>query len=150
MPQSLTNLIVHIIFSTKHREPFIDVDLKPHLNAYMAVVIKDLGGKAIIINGMPDHTHLLTYVPATVSISDLLRTVKANSSRWVKETYPDRHAFAWQSGYAAFSVSPSNKDEVRRYIDGQEQHHKTMSFQDEYRAFLRKHGVEFDERYVWD
>ena len=150
MPQSLIVFIAHVIFSTKGREPFIDADLKPHLHAYMATILRDLGGKAVLINGMPDHVHVLTYVPATISISDLLRNLKANASRWVHETYPGRQAFGWQRGYAAFGVSRSNVDDVRRYIADQEEHHKTVSFQDEYRAFLRRHGMEFDERYVWD
>jgi putative transposase len=150
MPQSLIGLTAHIIFSTKGREPLIDAELKPHLFAYMATVIKDVGGKAVLINGMPDHVHVLTHLPATVSVSDVLRTVKANASRWVHETYPDRAAFGWQRGYAAFSVSASNVDDVRRYVADQEERHRTLSFQDEYRAFLRKHGIEFDERYVWD
>ena len=150
MPQSLTLLIAHLIFSTKGREPLIDAELKPHLHAYMAAVLRDMGGKAILINGMPDHVHVLTYVPPTVSISDLLRNLKANASRCVHKTYPGRRAFAWQRGYAAFSVNPGNVDDIRRYVADQEEHHKRVSFQDEYRAFLRKHNVPFDERYVWD
>jgi putative transposase len=150
MPQSLTFLAAHIIFSTKGREQLITAELKPHLYAYMAVVIKDLGGKAVLINGMPDHVHVLTHMPPKIATSDLLRDLKANSSRWVHENYPDQASFAWQRGYAAFSVSRSNLDDVRRYVQDQDEHHKTMSFQDEYRAFLNKHGIEFDEQYVWD
>lgn len=150
MPQSLTRLTAHIIFSTKNREPLIDAGLKPHLFAYMATILNDLGGKAILINGMPDHVHVLTHVPPTAAVSDVLRSVKANASRWVHETYPDRPDFGWQRGYAAFSVSSSNIDDVRRYVADQEERHRTISFQDEYRAFLQKHGVAFDEQYVWD
>jgi putative transposase len=150
MPQSLTVLIVHLIFSTKGREPLIDAELEPHLHAYMAAVLKDMGGKAILINGMPDHIHVLTHFPPTVSVSDLLRNLKANASRRVHQTYPTRQSFAWQRGFAAFVVGPASVDDIRRYIANQEERHKTVSFQGEFRAFLRRRNVTFDERYMWD
>lgn len=150
MPQSLNNLLVHVIFSTKNRESLIDADLAPKLHAYIAGICQRLGGKPIRVNGVADHVHILTYIPATLAIATLLRDVKSGSSKWVHQTFPHLQTFAWQSGYAAFSVSQSKLITVRDYIANQEERHKQMSFQDEYRAFLVKHDIEFDERYVWD
>jgi REP element-mobilizing transposase RayT len=150
MPQSLTTLLYHIIFSTKNREPTIDQDLRPRLHFYIGGIINEAGGKPIIIGGVEDHVHAFTRLAAPMSIPEAVRVIKSNSSGWVHRTFPDRRSFAWQSGYAAFTVSPSNSDELRRYIENQEEHHKRVSFQDEYRAFLKRHNVEWDERYVWD
>jgi REP element-mobilizing transposase RayT len=150
MPQSLTQLLYHIIFSTKNREPFIDQILRPRLHAYIGGIINENEGKPIITGGVDDHVHIFTYLPATMCIADAIRIIKTNSSKWVHNTDPDRDSFAWQAGYAAFTVSLSVYDDLRRYIEEQETHHKEMSFQDEYRKFLRKHQVEWDERYVWD
>ena len=150
MPQSLTNVLVHFIFSTKNRQALIDADLGEQPHAYLAGICKEMGGKPIKINGAADHVHILTYVPSTVSTSEAVRVIKSNSSRWVHTTYSRRGSFAWQSGYAAFSVSQSHLEAVRDYIVGQEERHKTVSFQDEYREFLRRSGIAFDERYVWD
>lgn len=150
MPQSLTNLLYHLVFSTKHREPLLDAGLKPRLFAYMGAIVGEMKGRPVLINGPADHLHALIYLPPTTSISDAIRVLKSNASKWVHETFPDRASFAWQSGYGAFSVSQSNLDDVHRYVADQEEHHKAVSFQDEYRAFLRKHGIAFDERYVWD
>ena len=150
MPQSLTHLLYHIIFSTKQREPTIDANLRPRLHAYIGGIINEAHGKPIVVGGVEDHVHIFTHLPATLSISDAVRVIKSNSSKWVHQDHADRHSFAWQSGYAAFTVSPSKYDDLRRYIEDQEAHHKHVSFQDEYRAFLRKHQVVWDERYVWD
>jgi REP element-mobilizing transposase RayT len=150
MPQSLTHLLYHIIFSTKNREPTIDAELPPRLHCYIGGIINEMGGKPIIVGGVEDHVHIFTHLPAVMSISEAVRVIKSNSSSWVHRSFPDQASFAWQSGYAAFTVSPSIYDDLRRYIEDQETHHKRVSFQDEYRAFLRKHHVEWDERYVWD
>ncbi|MDB5296431.1 MAG: Transposase like protein [Phycisphaerales bacterium] len=150
MPQSLTNLLYHVIFSTKHRDPTIDVDLRPRLHDYLGGILIEARAKPVLIGGVADHVHVLTYLPAPLPIPDAVRVLKANSSGWVHRTFPDRRSFAWQAGYAAFTVSRSGLEDVRRYIANQEEHHKSVSFQDEYRAFLRKHDIEFDERYVWD
>lgn len=149
MPQSLTNLLFHIIFSTKNRETIISNEIAPQLHAYLVGICENLRGRPIKIGGMPDHVHVLTYLPQTITIADALRDLKSSSSKWMHTTFSDNR-FAWQAGYAAFSVSQSNLEVVRDYVANQEEHHKRLSFQDEYRAFLKRHGVPFDERYVWD
>jgi putative transposase len=116
----------------------------------MAGILREIGGTPILVNGVEDHIHVLTHLQPKLSVSNVVRDLKANSSRWVHTTHPERSSFAWQRGYAGFTVSRSNADDVRAYIADQEAHHKKVSFQDEYRAFLRKHGIEFDERYAWD
>ena len=150
MPQSLPSFLYHLIFSTKNRDPFITADIESKLHAYMAGVCTQVGGRPIVVNGMPDHVHVLTYLPPKVAVSDVLRDLKAWSSKWVHTTFPGNEAFAWQAGYAGFSVSKSNLEQVRDYIANQKDHHRAVSFQDEYLAFLRRHGIAFDERYVWD
>jgi putative transposase len=147
---TFTNLVVHIIYSTKDRHPHIDTDLRPRLFAYLGGVIRDIGGSPLIVNGTDDHTHQLISLPAARAVAEVVRLVKANSSKWVHETFPAKRGFAWQSGYGAFSVSQSNVDAVRQYIAEQEEHHRTVTFQEEYLAFLRRHGISFDERYVWE
>ena len=149
MPQTLTSLLYHVIFSTKNREPSIDASIRDRLFAYIGGIVNEIDGKPVIVNGVADHVHVLAYLPPTLAVSDALRTIKTNSSRWVHETNKDLAAFAWQAGYAAFAVSRSVMEDVRRYIQEQEEHHRTLTYEDEYRAFLRKHGIEFDERYVW-
>jgi REP element-mobilizing transposase RayT len=141
---------VHIIFSTKDRQPHIDFDLRSRLFAYIGGVVRDIGGIPLVVNGTDDHVHQLVGVPAARSVSEIVRIVKSNSSKWVHEEFPNRRAFAWQSGYGAFSVSQSNVDSVRQYIAKQEEHHRTVSFQEEYIAFLSRHGITYDERYVWE
>ena len=150
VPQSFTNVHLHLIFGTKNREPLIVDETKERLFAYMGGVWNTTGGKPVLINGPADHVHVLVTLPSTCTIADAVRTLKSNSSKWVHETFPNHARFAWQSGYAAFAVSQSSVADVTRYIEGQEEHHRTMTFQDEYRAFLRRHGIAFDERYVWD
>lgn len=150
MAHTYINLVVHVIYSTKDRHPHIDPDLRSRLSAYLGGVIRDIGGVPLIVNGTADHTHQLMSIAATRSIAEIVRLVKANSSKWVHETFPAKRGFAWQSGYGAFSVSQSNVDAVRQYIADQEEHHRTVTFQEEYLAFLRRHGIAFDERYVWE
>lgn len=150
VPQSLISLNVHVVFSTKHREPFIDRDLAPRLYAYVGGIVRNTGSVLLAVGGIEDHVHLLVSLGRRVCIADLVRDVKSNSSGWVHETFPDRSAFAWQSGYGAFGTSLSLLDRVRAYIADQEEHHKRESFQDEFRTFLTRHGLEWDERYVWD
>ena len=150
MAHTFTNLLVHAIFSTKDRRPFINADLNPRLFAYMGGVLREIGVAPLIVNGTEDHLHALVGLPATRSVADVIRIVKANSSKWVHEEFPNHRDLAWQSGYAAFSVSQSNVDAVRAYIADQEEHHHTVSFQEEYLAFLKRHGITYDERYVWE
>ena len=150
MPQSLTNLLYHFIFSTKNRQPWIDAELRPRLHQYIGGIINETRGKPIIVGGVEDHVHVFAYLPSTMTVPDAVRVMKANSSGWVHRAFPDKSEFAWQSGYAAFTASQSGIDDLRRYIENQEEHHKEVSFQDEYRAFLRKNAIMFDEQYVWD
>lgn len=150
MPQTFASLFVHVVFSTKGREPFLEAELRPRVFPYMGGIVRELGAVPLAINGPGDHVHALVTVPTTLAVADLMRVLKTNSSRWVHEQWPERRAFAWQNGYGAFSVSKSNVDEVVRYMETQEEHHRHVSFQDEFRAFLRRHGIAFDERYVWE
>jgi REP element-mobilizing transposase RayT len=150
MPHTYTNVLVHIIFSTKDRRPSIDGELRSRLFAYMGGILRDIGATPLILNGTEDHAHQLLGIPATRSVAEVVRMVKANSSKWVHDEFPSHQDFAWQSGYGAFSVSQSNVDSVRQYIVAQEEQHKTMSFQQEYLAFLNRHGIAYDERFVWE
>jgi len=147
MPHTFTNLLMHIIFSTKDRAPLITDDLKPKLHAYMGGIVRELKGKALIINGTADHVHLLVSASPSLSLSDSMRVLKTNSSRWAHET--SRTPFSWQSGYGAFSVSQSNVQAVLEYIAHQEEHHRKITFQEEYIMFLRKHDISFDENNLW-
>ena len=150
MPKTFTNLVVHAIFSTKGRVPSIDAELRPRLFAYMGGVVREMQGTALIINGPNDHAHLLLGLSSMTSVAEAMRVVKANSSKWVHESCPNRGDFAWQTGYGAFSVSQSNIEQVRRYIANQEEHHRTISYQEEFIGFLKRHGITYDERFIWD
>ena len=134
MGHTYTRLLTHIVFSTKGRYPFITEELGLRLYAYMGGIVREFGGTALRINGMRDHVHVLAAIPATSSVADLLRTVKANSSGWIHITFPNLQKFAWQSGYPAFSVTPDQSEAVEAYIAGQADHHRKVSYQDEVRA----------------
>ena len=150
MPQSLAQIYVHIIFSTKERRPFINERIEPELFAYMGDTLKRCGGVPFLINGTADHVHLLSSLPRTMALSKYIEEIKRNSSRWIKTKDSQYEKFAWQGGYGAFSVSRSRKDSVVRYIAGQKDHHKTVTFKEEFIAFLQKYGIEYDEQYLWD
>ena len=150
MPQSLSRVIVHIIFSTKDREPWLESDVRPRMHAYLATVCRDLGAELVRVGGVADHVHIVTTLPRTMSQAELIEKIKKVSSKWIKTLAARYRGFFWQRGYGAFSVSPSQLDDVLRYIETQQEHHRTSTFQEEYRALLRKHGLDFDERYVWD
>jgi len=149
MAHTYTNLLTHIVFSTHGRAASIPEAIRPDLHAHLGGVLRELGATPVMIGGTSDHVHLLALMPANVAVADCLRVVKTNSSRWVKERWPERRAFSWQGGYAAFAVSESSRAQVIRYVQEQERHHRRASFQDELLVLLRKHGVEFDERYLW-
>jgi REP element-mobilizing transposase RayT len=150
MPQSLSKVIIHIIFSTKDREPWLDSDVRTRMHAYLATVCRDLGAEFVRIGGVADHVHIVTTLPRTVSQAQLVEKIKKASSKWIKALDPRYRGFFWQRGYGAFSVSPSQLDTVVQYVEGQQEHHRTRTFQEEYRELLRRHGVDFNERYVWD
>jgi len=150
MPQSHASLHIHIVFSTKHREPLITSELAPRLYGYLGGIARGVKSPLIAVGGIADHVHLLVSLGRQTCISDLVRDLKANSSGWVHETFPEHARFAWQAGYGAFAVSKSNVEDVKGYIARQEQHHRKQTFQDEYREFLSRHEIEWDEQYVWD
>lgn len=149
MAHTSSNILLHLIFSTKQRLPLITPDIKADLFAYMGGIVRQMHGVAVIINGTADHVHVLTRVPTDHSAAEMARIVKANSSKWVHEKWPDHQDFAWQTGYGAFSVSASNADAVSKYIAEQEEHHARRSFQEEFVALLKKNGISYDERYIW-
>jgi REP element-mobilizing transposase RayT len=148
MPQSLARILVHLVFSTKNREPFITDHHREDTFNYLGGTLNAIECPAICIGGVSDHVHFLFGLSRSMSISDVVEELKKGSSKWAKEKI--HPAFYWQNGYGAFSVSPSNLDQVKRYIENQEQHHRTLSFQEEFRELLRRHEIEWDERYVWD
>jgi REP-associated tyrosine transposase len=150
MPQSLTKVIIHIVFSTKNREPWLDSAIRPRMHAYLATICRDLGGEAFRVGGVADHVHIVTTLARTLSQADMIEAIKKSSSKWIKTLEARHHCFFWQRGYGASSVSPSQLDALLGYVETQEAHHRTRTFQQEYRELLRRHGVEFDERYVWD
>ncbi len=151
MPQSLVRIYTHIVYSTKHREPWLrDKTLRKECHAYLAGTCKNRDAPALIVGGVEDHVHVLCLLSKVEAISVLVRELKRESSKWIKTKGPNLESFSWQAGYGAFSVSPSHLEGLRRYIANQEEHHKKETFQDEFRRLLRKYGVPYDERYVWD
>jgi putative transposase len=150
MPQSLSKVIIHIIFSTKDRELWLDSDVRPRMHAYLATICRDLGAELVHVSGVADHVHIVTTLPRTLSQAQLIEQIKKASSKWIKALDARYRGFFWQRGYGAFSVSPSQLEAVLQYIETQQQHHRTRTFQEEYRELLRRHGIDFDERYLWD
>ena len=150
MPQSLSQVILHLIFSSKNREPWLDADVRPRMHAYLATICRDLDAEAFRVGGVADHVHLVVTLPRTLSQSALVEEIKKLSSKWIKGLDPKCRQFYWQRGYGAFSLGRSQLDAVVKYISEQEEHHRRVSFQDEFRRVLTKYGVPLDERYVWD
>jgi len=149
MPNTYTNLLFHIVYSTKYRKPLIGSPWQDELHGYIGGIIRSEKGVFSTAGGMPEHVHLLANLPPTIAVSDMLRLIKTNSSKWANERDDVRY-FEWQVGYAAFSVSESQVDRVQRYIRTQREHHRRTTFREEYLALLRKHKIEFDERYVFE
>ena len=149
MPQSLAKILIHSIFSTKNREPLLcEKELRQRTHAYLAEVLKSLQCPALIVGGVADHVHVLSQLAKTQSIANVVEHVKKSSSKWLKtQGVP---SFSRQRGYGAFSVSQSHVASVVAYIENQEEHHRTMTFEDEFRLLLKRYRVAFDERYVWD
>ncbi|HVS73494.1 MAG TPA: IS200/IS605 family transposase [Phycisphaerae bacterium] len=150
MPQSFGALYLHIIFSTKNRLPIITPEIQSRLYGYLGGILSHRKCVQLAAGGIPDHIHLLVSLARDLSISDCIRDIKSLASGWVHETFPRSDNFAWQSGYAAFSVSYSSLDAVRAYIANQAEHHRGKTFQEEYLDFLQRHEMEYDERYMWD
>jgi putative transposase len=150
MPQSFASLHVHIIFSTKNREPFISPEIETRLYEYIGGILRAEAASLIAAGGMPDHVHLLVSLTRDHSLAGVTRLIKANSSKWIHETFPQKRSFAWQVGYGAFSVSYSNIEGVKRYIAGQSEHHRKKTFQEEFVEFLERHEIKYDLRYLWE
>lgn len=148
MAHTHTNLLFHIVFSTQGHVPSLKQNIRAELFAYMGGLVKELKGLPIIINGIEDHVHLLILLPPNVNVSDAMRFVKANSSRWIKERFGK--PFAWQKGFGSFSVSRSNVNPVAKYIRDQEEHHRKFDFKTEFVSLLDKNGVDYDDKYLWD
>ena len=150
MPQSFGSIQMHVVFSTQSREPLIIPEIAQRLYEYIGGTLRGNKCSLLAAGGVPDHVHLLVSMSRELSVADLVRLMKSNSSRWIHDTFSKLHGFAWQAGYGAFSVSQSDVERVQKYILNQEAHHKRKTFQDEFRKFLKAYEVEYDERYVWD
>ena len=146
MAQTLHRILVHVVFSTKDRAALIKEPIRPRLFAYLGGVVRSLGGEPLIVNGVTDHVHMLLTLPSTVTLADAMRRIKAKSSHWMRQGVRD---FAWQAGYAAFSVSQSNVAGVRTYIANQEEHHERIGFKDEFVSLLKRNELEYEERFLW-
>jgi REP element-mobilizing transposase RayT len=149
MSGTYTNLLYHVVFSTKERRRLIVPAIEKDLYGYIGGIVKGIAGMLLEVNGAADHVHLLAKLPPKVAVSDAIRDIKANSSKWLNEEKSKFHKFGWQDGFAAFSVSESQVDRVRGYIRNQKQRHKRMTFQEELLAMLEKNRVEYDKRYLW-
>jgi REP element-mobilizing transposase RayT len=150
MPQSFACVHLHVVFSTKRRLPTIQKEIRERLYSYIGGVIRNQKGALIAAGGTADHIHLLIQQGKQISIADMKRDIKANSSRWMHEEFDDTKDFAWQTGYGVFGVSFSDVDRVKDYIERQEEHHRTRSFKEEFLELLKRHHIQYDERYLWD
>ena len=150
MAQSLAEIVVHLIFSTKNRRPLILPDVRGKLEGYLVGVLANLDSPSLMVKAVADHVHVLFMISRKRALAEIVEELKKSSSKWVKTRGAQYADFYWQSGYGAFSVSESVIEDVKRYIEGQDEHHQTVSFQDEFLAFLARHGVDYDERYIWD
>ena len=144
------SLLVHYVWSTAHREPLISPLWEDRLYGFIGGIVNNKNGKLICAGGIEDHIHLLVSMPSTVNISEMVNAMKANSSRWVHESFDAQKDFAWQKGYGAFSVSKSGEQGVSSYIRNQREHHLNRDFKQEFLSLLKKHEIEYDERYLWD
>lgn len=149
MANTYTSLHYHIVFSTKNREPWFTPENEQRIWEYIGGIARDNGMKALKVGGYNDHIHALVSIPPTIAVSKAVQFLKGGSSRWIHETFRDMAAFGWQDGYGAFAVGLSQMPDTVRYIEGQREHHRVKTFQEEYLVFLDKHGVEYDERYLW-
>jgi REP element-mobilizing transposase RayT len=151
MSQSLVQIYTHLVFSTKGRAPFLqDPKLRKETHAYLSGACRNLNCPSIIVGGVEDHVHILCRLGKTSDVSTLIRELKRESSKWIKEQRSELARFHWQGGYSAFSISPSHAKTLTDYIRNQDEHHKNETFQEEFRRMCRKYGVEIDERYIWD
>lgn len=153
MPQSLTQLYAHLIFSTKHRKPFLDEEIRPRVHAYLATIIRNLDSRYVVVAGVAgvaDHVHISFDMGKMHPPIEFVEKVKRESSKFVKTLGAKYQSFYWQRGYGMFSVSSTHRNDVETYVRNQEEHHRRKSFQEEYREFLTRYEIEFNEEYVWD
>jgi REP element-mobilizing transposase RayT len=151
MAQSLAKILLHLVFSTKERRPFLgDAKLREETRRYLGGILGQLDCQPLIVGGVEDHVHLLFVHCRTATVADVVKELKRGSSIWLKTKSPALAEFAWQSGYGVFSIGQSQVEDVRAYIAGQEEHHRKVSFQDEFRRLLKRYEIAFDERYVWE
>ena len=148
MPESYTNLLYHLVFSTKDRRPLITPDYEVRLYGYIGGTVRKLGGISLALNGTADHVHLLAKLRPDRAVSDVLRELKASATGWMHDVFPSLKSFSWQRGYGAFTVSHSQVESVRKYIEAQKQHHQKISFRTEFIEFLKVNGIEYDERFI--
>lgn len=149
MANTYSCLFYHIVFSTKNREPWIAQELEERIWAYLGGIAKENDATPVRIGGVSDHVHLIVRAPPTIAPSNLVKLIKGGSSKWIHDTFPKQAGFGWQDGFGAFTVSKSKVPDVVEYVANQREHHRTLTFQEEYRALLEKHGIEYDERYIW-
>ncbi len=150
MPQSLTKLYAHLIFSTKHRAPTLDDEIRPRVHAYLATIVRNLDSPWVVVGGVADHVHILFDMGKLHAPVEFVERIKRESSKFVKTLGAQYKDFYWQRGYGMFSVGPAQRDEAEHYVRNQEEHHRSKTYQQEFRAFLERYGVEYDEQYVWD
>lgn len=150
MPQSLAKNLIHLVFSTKNREPTLTDPVRSPLCAYASAVLRDLDSPVIAVNAWRDHFHILFVLSKNHPLAQVVMEVKRATSKWIKTQGKEFTRFHWQSGYGAFSIGQSGVDEVETYIANQAKHHRVKTFQEEFRSFLKRYQVEFDERYLWD
>jgi REP element-mobilizing transposase RayT len=149
MANTYINILVHAVFTTKNREPWLPSSLRERLYPYICGIARENRLKVLCIGGTDNHIHILLSLNSTTSIAKTIQLIKGGSSKWIHETFPEQKLFSWQEGYGAFSIGISNVDETRQYIENQEKHHSKESFCDEYLKFLRKNNIDFDEKYLW-
>jgi putative transposase len=150
MPQSLSSILIHMVFSTRNREPFITPAIEKELHPYLASIFKAVKLPSLTIDGTSDHVHFLFSLSRVIKVSDIVEEVKTESSKWIKTKGPEFMNFHWQKRYGAFSIGQSQVETLKRYISRQKVHHQKVTFQDEYRKFLKSYEIEYDERYAWD
>ena len=150
MANTYTALYYHIIFSTKHRHRWLSPEIEERVWSYLGGIARENKMTAFQVGGIQDHIHILIGAPPTIASSKATQLLKGGASKWIHETFSNMRAFAWQDGYGAFTVGKSDVPDVIKYIQNQRQHHRTTTFQEEYLLLLKRHGVEYDERYLWD
>ena len=150
MAQSLSKIILHVVFSTKNRDPLIVESIRPGLHAYLAGACRAIKSEAYRVGGTEDHVHIACTLPRTLTVSKLLEEIKKSSSVWIKDQQAEYRSFSWQAGYGAFSVGESQLPALLRYVENQREHHQKRTFKEEFTELLEKYGIDYDERYLWD